>query len=69
MAYVNTSRAVGLADRIAAIAGSFRKAIAQRAIYRQTMRELNALSAKELADLGIHHSAIRSLAHEAAYGK
>ena len=45
------------------------QAIARRAIYKQTVRELNALSARELADLGIHRSMITRLAREAAYGK
>jgi uncharacterized protein YjiS (DUF1127 family) len=47
----------------------FRKMQARRAIYRQTLRELNALSGRELADLGIHRSMITRLAQEAAYGK
>lgn len=41
---------------------------ARRAVYRQTVRELNALSTRELDDLGISRSMIRSLAQEAAFG-
>lgn len=41
---------------------------ARRAVYRQTVRELSALTARELDDLGISRSMIRSLAQEAAYG-
>ncbi|RJE82764.1 DUF1127 domain-containing protein [Paracoccus onubensis] len=40
---------------------------ARRAIYHQTLRELNALTARDLADLGISRSMITRLAHEAAY--
>jgi len=38
-------------------------------VYRTTVNELSQLSGRDLADLGIHRSAIRSIAHEAAYGK
>ena len=41
---------------------------ARRALYRQTVRELNQLNGRELADLGISRSMIRSVAYEAAWG-
>lgn len=44
------------------------EATAKRRVYRQTLRELNALSAREMADLGLNRSMIRSVAYEAAYG-
>lgn len=71
MAYVNTTRVAhgGFADRIQGMVETFRTALARRAIYRQTLRELNALTQRELADLGIHRSMITRLAREAAYGK
>ncbi|GHC31607.1 MULTISPECIES: DUF1127 domain-containing protein [Gemmobacter] len=71
MAYVNTTRVahISVADRIMGLVDGFRKMQARRAIYRQTLRELNALSGRELADLGIHRSMITRLAQEAAYGK
>lgn len=37
-------------------------------VYRRTIRELSNLSDRDLADLGLSRSMIRSLAHEAAYG-
>ena len=37
--------------------------------FRRTYNELNALSTRELQDLGISRSMITRLAHEAAYGK
>ena len=37
--------------------------------YRNTMSELAALSTRELADLGLNRSQIRSVAYEHAYGK
>jgi len=48
---------------------TLREKMANRAIYRATVAELNTLSARDLADLGIHRSSIRSIAYEAAYAK
>ncbi len=48
---------------------TLRDQMAKRAVYRATVSELTFLSGRELADLGIHHSAIKSIAFEAAYGK
>lgn len=71
MAFVNTTRVAhpSFADRIQGMVETFRTTLARRAIYRQTLRELNALSHRELADLGIHRSMVTRLAREAAYGK
>lgn len=71
MAYLNETRAAipGLADRLGGIVKSLREAARRRATYRQTLRELNALSSRELADLGIHRAMITRIAMEAAYGK
>ena len=66
MAYTSTLN-VGIADRIR---GFFDTQIerAQRAkVYRTTFNELDALSARELADLGILRSEIKRVAYEAAY--
>jgi len=57
-----------LSDFYAQFAGlrlAAQKFIARQTRYRQTMSELQALSARELADLGIHRSHIRRLALEA----
>lgn len=45
------------------------EARARRAVYRQTVKELSSLSARELDDLGIHRSMISQIAAEAAWGK
>ena len=37
--------------------------------YRHTCKELQSLSDRELNDLGLHRSGIRTVAYEAAYGK
>lgn len=71
MAYVNSSRAAsyGIADRAAAIVKSIRVGLERRRVFKQTVRELQALSNRELADLGIHRTMITRVANEAAYGK
>ena len=70
MAYVNATRSAtaSLADRISAAVADLKEGLRRRRIYRQTVRELNALSSRELADLGIHRAMITRIALEAAYG-
>ena len=41
----------------------------RRAVYRQTVRELEQLSTRDLADLGISRSSIEQIARVAAYGE
>ena len=55
--------------RLADLIASWRKAQAKRRVYRQTLRELNALSTRDLNDLGISRGMISRIAMEAAYGK
>ena len=43
------------------------KRFAQYRTYRQTLTELETLSDRELADLGIHRSNLRGIAYRAAY--
>lgn len=72
MAYVNvTSRAatVSLADRFSGLLAQVKVMIARRAVYNQTVRELNVLTDRELADLGLSRYDIETVAREAAYGK
>ncbi len=71
MAYVNMIRGIelGLADRAAGFLSALRDNRRRYSVYRQTVRELSALNDRELNDLGIHPSAIKSIAMEAAYGK
>ena len=71
MAYaseIQTSQA-GVADRLTAWWKSQQDSRTQRALFRRTVRELNDLSTRELADLGIARSEIRHIAWHAAYGK
>lgn len=71
MAYVNTTRAAGfgLRARIGAWLDTLAERNAKYRLYRRTLAELDYLSNRELADLGLHRSMIRSVAYEAAYGK
>ena len=68
MAFIaeNRTATVSLADRFAAFAANVSAAYAQRKLYRTTLHELDALTNRELADLGIHRSMIKSIALEAS---
>ncbi len=71
MAFVSDIRALeaSLAHRMAAAAKNLAHRINDRRMYRRTVRELQALDARELADLGLSRSMIPAVAHEAVYGK
>jgi uncharacterized protein YjiS (DUF1127 family) len=71
MAYVNTTRYArkGLLDRLAQVKDSALAAIQTRRVYARTVAELNALTDRELSDLGISRLGIAEIAREAAYGK
>ena len=60
-----------VSDDIGGIGGfvaRIRKAIADRRQYQQTFDELEALSDRELRDLGISRLSIREIAHDSVYG-
>ena len=56
------------AGRIAKFVADARDYMARRSVYRQTLRELNELTDRDLSDLGMCRSNIRSVAYEAAWG-
>lgn len=58
----------GLRGRLMAAVRRLQENRARNAVYRQTVRELNALTTRDLDDLGISRSMITRLAHEAAWG-
>ena len=70
MAFYSDTRATGitLADRFVALRDRLADAAAKRRVYRTTVSELDALSTRELADLGLSRSMIKGIAYEAAYG-
>lgn len=57
-----------LADRFIALIAGWKETYATRQIYRQTVKELNGLTDRELSDLGIGRSSIRFIARMAVYG-
>ncbi len=73
MAYASshhsTSRLGGLFAPLLDAIAALRAAWARSRVYARTYAELNALSRRELEDLGISRSMITRLAHEAAYGR
>ena len=67
MAYVTTtSKGLTLAQRIANLRADLGQRMARRAVYRDTARELGALTDRELADLGIARADISHVARKAA---
>lgn len=62
-----TTTNAGAFDRIQAAFGALSERVAQYKLYRATINELQELSNRELADLGISRSMIKRLAYEAAY--
>ena len=69
MTQANRSATSTIGDRVAAFVVAIKEAARKRAVYRQTLRELNALTTRELNDLGISRSMITRISLEAAYGK
>lgn len=72
MAYMNTttrSDVSPLRDLIAHPLQSLQLMAQRRRVYLQTLKELNALSDRDLSDLGLHRSMISAVAKDAAYGK
>lgn len=73
MAYVTSNRTIsngmGLGARLTEIGKDIVAALRSYRVYRETLTELQALSTRELADLGLNASMLRSIALQAAYGK
>ncbi len=58
-----------LVDRISAFFAGLNENRRRYGIYRQTLRELDGLSDRDLNDLGLHRAEVERVALEAAYGK
>lgn len=54
--------------RFAKLIADLRDYMARRSVYRQTLRELNELTDRDLSDLGLSRSSVHSVAYEAAWG-
>jgi uncharacterized protein YjiS (DUF1127 family) len=57
------------ADRVSGFRANLADKIAKRKVFLTTLRELQALSDRDLTDLGLSRSDIQGIAREAAYGK
>ncbi len=68
LAYDNTVQSSALMARIGFALRGFGESIIKAHQFRITVRELSALSSRELADLGLDRSNIISVAHESVYG-
>lgn len=66
MAYISEAQS-GLMDRVRGFFADLNDRMARAKVYRTTFAELNALSGRELADLGINRTELRRIAYEAAY--
>lgn len=69
IATVNQTADSGLKIDLSAAIYSLMNTVANYRSYRRTVRELSELSNHDLADLGLHRSAIRSAAAKAVYGE
>ena len=69
MAYTTSIRtAPTLIERLVAFKNDLGERRAKNRVYRETLDELQVLSDRELADLGMSRANLKSIANEAAYG-
>jgi len=61
--------ATGLAGRIAALAAGLVHGVARRRAVAQTLAELERLSDRDLADIGLSRSGLREAAERAVNGR
>ena len=71
MAFANLTRSGewGIRHQLSSVVGRLVEQYRRYRVYRQTIGELKVLNDRDLADLGIHRSAIPSIALDAAYGR
>lgn len=69
LAHDTLSSDFGVIRRLSKLFATYREARQRNRVFRQTLKELNSLTNRELADLGIPQSMITRVAQEAAYGK
>jgi uncharacterized protein YjiS (DUF1127 family) len=69
MAYITSIHRSSVTDLLRAWVARLQEARARRAEFNRTVRELQMLSDRDLADLGISRFSIEDLAREHAFGK
>jgi uncharacterized protein YjiS (DUF1127 family) len=71
MAYATDTATVGISfsQRFTEFCASVTERVEKARVYRTTATELQNMSNRELADLGITRDAIKGIAIQAAYGK
>ncbi|MCP1169254.1 DUF1127 domain-containing protein [Limimaricola litoreus] len=69
MAYTTDTRSAGLGQRIANLRVTLADRVAKNKIYRSTYNELQALTDRDLVDLGISRSMIKRIAIEASQAR
>jgi len=65
----NIHTAPTLLERLVAYKNDLAERHAKNRVYRETLDELQSLSSRELADLGMSPANLKSIAYEAAYMK
>ena len=71
MAFMTDTRGTARTDIFARLSAYFAHAserYEQNRVYRSTLVELRNLSTRELNDLGLNRSMLKSIAYQAAYG-
>ncbi len=69
MAYVAApDNSVSLSGTFGGFLANLRKSVTDAMTYHRTLTELQALSARELDDLGLTGSDLRRVAHDSVYG-
>ena len=56
-------------DRLVAYKNNLTERRAKNRVFRETLNELQSLSSRDLADLGMSRGNLKAVAYEAAYGK
>jgi uncharacterized protein YjiS (DUF1127 family) len=63
----NTSALNGAISRLRSVSANFIETLQRRRLYRETVNQLAALSTRELDDLGISRSEIKSVARDSSF--
>jgi len=68
MTFMNSTQTTPIANTLRGTLADVGERWTQYRTYRRTLAELSVLSNRDLADLGLHRSALRGIAWKATYG-